>query len=319
MKKLSKTRHFVVQSLKVLGFTAAMALLAASGSRVFTENIQTFNNNRAIMAPHNDAVDEAEENWENAVTDWVNHMSEEEFNQLSQAIALLQGMDRDAFNERTDEQQGLFVDVFGSDSVTVGRALGNGNDRVDVFIDNTASGEYWRNTNSTGQSFSSNRDSIVDFLTEILNSATIGEQETDLVEFVQMRRGELDELRQNPPATEANSLWWFFARLSVMTASIVGGVKAFLGIKKGHQKFTKYEREYQEWLDNEALQQAELDLKDLTFSQRFAIATQDERNKMLTDLASQYEGCEGAKAHILCACGEVHIINGSTDEKNNEQ
>ena len=224
----------------------AGALLCAgvlgAGMTANTE-FQQFRENRATMQEHRQEVDTAQTAFNDSALDFVDHMTQDEFNNFAYARARVGNISVDAFVASRDEE---WMDrVLDTDQVIVRREIGRSGlqQSGNTFLD----GGSLRGDGRTNA-----RNQVRNMLGNIVNNATIGEPEFDTVEEMAGHRAiQLAEIRANPPEIEQRVRFGrFTAGITGVGASVAGLFKLKAFSNDAVAKKEEERRQEQEELDS---------------------------------------------------------------------
>ncbi|MCL2586634.1 MAG: hypothetical protein FWE31_00150 [Firmicutes bacterium] len=213
-------------TVRRLSHLALAAVFLKSGSFAVGEIMQAVENRPAVVA-HREMVNEATDAFDNSVFDFVNHMSQEQFDQFTHALAMANSMAPEDFIAARHEP--WLDSVMMSDQMVIRRATGS--------MVTSGQNPTTRSTNllrfmdgDLNRIGANNRTSTIEGFTsavgDIINGATIGEPETDMMGFISDRMGDLQHANAQSPDVERHARGWATAgTIGLALGTIIPSVK----------------------------------------------------------------------------------------------
>jgi len=206
-------------------------LFMRSGHSVFSQYQQIFEN-RAIMAPHHAEVEIAQNNFDNAALDFIDHMTQEEFDTFAHALGLVRTMNPRDFVDARDEE--WLDNVLTSEQMNFRRDIGRmrGYENLPNLIDGVrVSAPSAARTQLLGQ------------LENIVDNATIGESGMSIEEFSGERLRTLQNFQNSLPEIENHTSAWTMIWNKAISLMAAVGFKKSLNISFKSNALKKEELE----------------------------------------------------------------------------
>ena len=221
------------KALRISGYITLLGMLGLTAFSNYDEVMQAIHNRPAVSA-HRDAIGNAQEGFDNALLDYIGHMTREEFNEFANALAMTQGATVDVFMNFRDEQ--WMNDIINSDQVGLREELGMIDDRAQDFItgDRTADWSSDRRRSARTQ--------MISVLEDIVDTATIADPNMSLEEFVGMRLAELHTVQASSPDVERHASGIFITVNAVLTLLAALGIYTLADISAESAKLKKQEK-----------------------------------------------------------------------------
>jgi len=247
---MKKFRELLVgnKGLSIAHYIALLGMLGLTSTSTYQEVMLAIRN-RPVIRQHNQEQAQAQDNFDNALLDYIGHMTEAEFNDFSVALSRIQNATRDTFVSFRYED--WMEELIASDQVTSREEMGlrerasNGTIRrigsnATEYMHGTDEGRF--STHWTGTNLDSARSQMQTLIEDIVNTATIGDPNMSLEEFVGMRLVELQAVEITSPDVEQHASPLLITVNTILALLAAAGIYTMADISLQADKIRKKEK-----------------------------------------------------------------------------